>query len=129
MNTRPPSPTDTDAVFDQSMRQRYAHALQALPPSTAGALRAARRTALDPASHARTHHPALRWAGAFATVAALALGLRFFEGEPATAPAPAQQVAAVDAEELDAAIGALDENPDLYLWLAANDDLPPTPEP
>ena len=72
MNTRPPSPTDTDAVFDQSMRQRYAHALQALPPSTAGALRAARRTALDPASHARTHHPALRWAGAFATVAALA---------------------------------------------------------
>ena len=127
MNTRPPSPPDTDTAFDQSMRQRYAQALQALPPSTAGALRAARRTALDPASHARSLHPALRWAGAFATVAALALGLRFFEDEPATAPT--QQVAAVDADEFDAAIGALDENPDLYLWLAANDDLPPTPEP
>ena len=127
MNTRPPSPPDTDTAFDQSMRQRYAQALQALPPSTAGALRAARRTALDPASHARSPHPALRWAGAFATVAALALGLRFFEDEPATAPT--QQVAAVDADEFDAAIGALDENPDLYLWLAANDDLPPTPEP
>ena len=127
MNTRPPSPPDTDTAFDQSMRQRYAQALRALPPSTAGALRAARRTALDPASHARSPHPALRWAGAFATVAALALGLRFFEDEPATAPT--QQVAAVDADEFDAAIGALDENPDLYLWLAANDDLPPTPEP
>ncbi|MBZ4038617.1 hypothetical protein [Novilysobacter selenitireducens] len=127
MNTRPPSPPDTDTAFDQSMRQRYAQALQALPPSTAGALRAARRTALDPASHARSPHPALRWAGAFATVAALALGLRFFEDEPATALT--QQVAAVDADEFDAAIGALDENPDLYLWLAANDDLPPTPEP
>ena len=127
MNTRPPSPPDTDTAFDQSMRQRYAQALQALPPSTAGALRAARRTALDPASRARSPHPALRWAGAFATVAALALGLRFFEDEPATAPT--QQVAAVDADEFDAAIGALDENPDLYLWLAANDDLPPTPEP
>ena len=127
MNTRPPSPPDTDTAFDQSMRQRYAQALQALPPSTAGALRAARRTALDPASHARSLHPAMRWAGAFATVAALALGLRFFEDEPATAPT--QQVAAVDADEFDAAIGALDENPDLYLWLAANDDLPPTPEP
>ena len=127
MNTRPPSPPDTDTAFDQSMRQRYAQALQALPPSTAGALRAARRTALDPASHARSLHPALRWAGAFATVAALALGLRFFEDEPATALT--QQVAAVDADEFDAAIGALDENPDLYLWLAANDDLPPTPEP
>ncbi len=127
MNTRPPSPPDTDTAFDQSMRQRYAQALQALPPSTAGALRAARRTALDPASHARSLHPALRWAGAFATVAALALGLRFFEDEPATAPT--QQVAAVDADEFDVAIGALDENPDLYLWLAANDDLPPTPEP
>ena len=127
MNTRPPSPPDTDTAFDQSMRQRYAQALQALPPSTAGALRAARRTALDPASHASSPHPALRWAGAFATVAALALGLRFFEDEPATAPT--QQVAAVDADEFDAAIGALDENPDLYLWLAANDDLPPTPEP
>ena len=127
MNTRPPSPPDTDTAFDQSMRQRYAQALQALPPSTAGALRAARRTALDPAAHARSPHPALRWAGAFATVAALALGLRFFEDEPATAPT--QQVAAVDADEFDAAIGALDENPDLYLWLAANDDLPPTPEP
>ena len=127
MNTRPPSPPDTDTAFDQSMRQRYAQALQALPPSTAGALRAARCTALDPASHARSPHPALRWAGAFATVAALALGLRFFEDEPATAPT--QQVAAVDADEFDVAIGALDENPDLYLWLAANDDLPPTPEP
>ena len=127
MNTRPPSTPDRDAAFDQSMRQRYAQALQALPPSTAGALRAARRTALVPASHARSPHPALRWAGAFATVAALALGLRFFEDEPATAPT--QQVAAVDADEFDAAIGALDENPDLYLWLAANDDLPPTPEP
>ena len=127
MNTRPPSTPDRDAAFDQSMRQRYAQSLQALPPSTAGALRAARRTALDPASHARSPHPALRWAGAFATVAALALGLRFFEDEPATAPT--QQVAAVDADEFDAAIGALDENPDLYLWLAANDDLPPTPEP
>lgn len=127
MNTRPPSTPDAQAGFDQSMRQRYAQALEALPPSTAGALRAARRTALDPSSHARPHHPALRWAGAFATVAALALGLRFFEGEPATAPA--QQVAAVDAEEFDAAIGALDENPDLYLWLAANDDLPPSLEP
>lgn len=127
MTTRAPSPPDTDAAFDQSMRQRYAQSLHALPPSTAGALRAARRTALDAASHGHTHRPALRWAGAFATVAALALGLRFFGGEPETAPA--RQVAAVDAEEFDAAIGALDENPDLYLWLAANDDLPPTPEP
>lgn len=128
MNTRHPTPNDTDDAFDRAMRQRHLQALHALPPSTAGALRAARRTALAPSPRAAAVGPAWRWAGAFAAVAALALGLRFIEPAPVTEPVP--QVAAVASEpELDAAIGVLDENPDLYLWLAANDDLPPIPEP
>ena len=35
----------------------------------------------------------------------------------------------VDAVDADTAIAALDENPDLYLWLASNDDAVPSLEP
>ncbi|MFP7723501.1 hypothetical protein [Lysobacter sp. A3-1-A15] len=136
MSTRDPNLQARDGdAFDSAMRARYAQGLHSLPPSTAGALRAARRTALAPATRRKRTAPAWQWAGAFAAVAALALGLRFVApGAATTAMAP--QVAAADAMDADGPaadieeiVATLDENPDMYLWLAVNDDLPPTREP
>ncbi|MGH8080112.1 MAG: hypothetical protein ACREP7_06015, partial [Lysobacter sp.] len=81
----------------------------------------------------------LGWTLASSGVAAvaLALGLQFVGGQPPGAtptmptavPAMASVAAPVAADssyDPDTAVAALDENPDLYLWLASNTDaLPP----
>ncbi|MGH8084746.1 MAG: hypothetical protein ACREPV_05670, partial [Lysobacter sp.] len=75
--------------------------------------------------------------GAVAATAALVLALQLRPATPEPAPTPALAAAPGPAErasqhaeldrELEDMLAALDENPDLYLWLAANDDALPPP--
>lgn len=116
--------------FDQAMRQRYHEALTKVPTSTRARLRAARDTAAQQAPPQAGG--AWQFAGAGAAVFALVLGLQFFNAPaPVESTSADQTIAAPEAAfDADSAVAALDENPDLYLWLAVNDDaLPPFPEP
>lgn len=130
-------PTDAMArerAFDRAAQRCHAQALTALAPQTLSRLRAARH-ASSLAVPART---GLGWilAGGSAAVLALAIAVQW-QRMPMDA-APPQQTAATmtDGDVLDAAvdrddypslIASLDENPDLYLWLAANHDALPSP--
>lgn len=118
MNTQHPHDSDR---FDQAMRQLHAQAVEQVSPATRARLRAARRAV--PSTPARR---GLGWvlASGFAAVFALAIGLRLQTPAPAVAPATPSVATVSPATAFDAetAIAALDENPDLYLWLASNDD-------
>ncbi|MEH6421115.1 hypothetical protein [Pseudomonas sp. CGJS7] len=132
-------PSDPDARFDAAMRGLHAQALERVSPATRARLRTLRSEAAVQPRHGRGG--LLGWAlagsGAFAGIAALALGLQMGGNPgPASAPvaavssAPAIAVAAAPLADAtydpDTAVAALDENPDLYLWLASNSDaLPP----
>lgn len=111
---------DHDESFDRAMRDLHAQALTHVSARTRARLRAARTAAIRPA-------PArgLRWAVAsgFAAIFALAIGLQWW-GPSSTGQAPVQ-TAAIDAADYGA-VATLDENPDLYLWLASNDDTLPS---
>ncbi|MCF7221892.1 hypothetical protein [Marilutibacter chinensis] len=134
--TEPPSGPACDAVFDRTMQQLHAASLQQLTPSTLARLRTDRRAALS-ASH---RAPLFGWglASAAAAVCALAIGVAWLRTEPSPDAAPAQVAqAATDAgestagdallaAEVEAVMAPLDEDPDLYLWLAANDDALPS---
>lgn len=119
-----------DRGFDLIARRHYGEALEAIPPRTLARLRAARHATAERASPAR----GIGWmlAGGCAAVFAMAIALQL---QLNPTPAPAQTAAAnatIDAAELrsdeaGSAIAALDENPDLYLWLASNDDALPPP--
>lgn len=116
--------------FDLMARRHYQQSLQAIPPRTLARLRAARHEAATRTPPAR----GLGWmlAGGCATVFAMAIALQL---QQSPTPAPEQTAttnAAIDAadlrsDEADSVIAALDENPDLYLWLASNDDALPPP--
>ena len=126
----------SDHDFDQAARRHYAESVATLSPQTAARLRAARHTALTTAPMRR----GLNWvlAGSCAAVFAIAIALQL-QREPPAAALPVQTAAtpvldAVDAgrsnpddAEIDSLLAALDESPDLYLWLAANDDALPPP--
>lgn len=103
---RTPSPHD-----DAALQQLHAHALHSLSPATLARLREARHAATSPA---RRRHPGWWMATACSAVVALALGYGFSTQPPASPVTPAI-VAAEDSSEV------LDENPDLYVWLAATD--------
>lgn len=113
-------PNDHDEAFDRAMRGLHAQALTQVSARTRARLRASRTAAIHPA-------PArgLRWAvaGGFAAIFALAIGLQW-RGPASTGPAPTQ-TAAIEAVDYGA-VATLDENPDLYLWLASNDDTLPS---
>ena len=127
-----------DDAFDQVMRAQYASAVDHVSPPVRRRLRDARLAA----SAART--PALRlgWllgGGAMtAAVAAIAVVIALQSSPPApleatagtpTTPDPlerASQRAEADSEVEDM-LAALEEDPALYLWLAANDDTLPPP--
>ncbi|GAB2608441.1 hypothetical protein [Novilysobacter erysipheiresistens] len=126
------NPHDHD--FDLEARRLHAQALQHLSPQVRGRLRDARRASASPES-SRHRFGWLLAGGAVAVTAALVLALQLRPAAPepapalAAAPGPAErasQRAELD-RELDDMLVALDENPDLYLWLAANDDALPPP--
>lgn len=104
-----------DARFDAAMRQLHDVAVD----------RVSGRTLLQlqrPAPAMRPATARFGWplAASFAAALALVVGLQVSR-EPAPMPAatPATTHAVVDSgDDIDT---ALDENPDLYLWLASND--------
>ncbi len=113
---------DDKEVFDRDMRKLHAAAMSHISPQTLARLRAARHAAQ---TAPRPGH-AWRWiaATAFSAALAVAIGMQFL---PQSAPAPTAQpmAAAVDvAGDYNSSVPTLDENPDLYLWLASAEAAP-----
>lgn len=114
-----------DERFDHAMRALHAQSLEQVSPATRARLRVARHAAAHP-SGARAPRRGFGWvlASGTAAVFALAIGLQLRPTQaPDVAPAPAVATIATSAgTDVDTTIATLDENPDLYLWLASNDD-------
>ncbi len=113
---------DFNDNFDRQMRQLHADAVAHVSPRTLARLRAAR--------HEATRNPparsGFRWHLLVATVLpavlAVAIGLQFAQLTQTQAPAPTTDSFALDAYADPAT--DLDENPDLFLWLASSEALP-----
>ena len=122
MNTRPPHDARVDA-FDARLREIHAGAVAATPARVRLQLRP-RRDAIG--AHVSRHGWSLAAAFALALVAA---GLLWQRPSPPATPSDPQRVATAPAAvapaaeplDLDEAYAALDESPDLYLWLASSD--------
>lgn len=115
--------TDASESFDRRIRQLHATAVTQLSPQTLARLRSARQQAQTSAPR-RGH--AWRWVTvtAFSAVLAVTIGLQLL---PKPGPAPAAQpvVATVGNDDVYAnSVSALDENPDLYVWLASSEAEP-----
>ncbi|HEY1034491.1 MAG TPA: hypothetical protein VGE09_05865 [Pseudoxanthomonas sp.] len=116
-----------DTGFDAQARSLHRASLAQVSPQTLMRLRTARHEAqrAAPAGGARSW----RWltATAFSAVLAVGIGVQFLP-RTSTVPAPgaATPVAVTDGEaSLDeATTGTLEEDPDLYLWLASADAQP-----
>jgi len=113
---------EQDNAFDRDMRQLHAVAVSQVSPQTLARLRAARHAAQT--APKRGH--AWRWvtATAFSAVLAVALGVQFLP-RSGTVPASQPMVATVDNDEgYGDSVAALDESPDLYMWLASSEAEP-----
>jgi anti-sigma-K factor RskA len=113
---------EQDNAFDRDMRQLHAAAVSQISPQTLARLRSARQQAqtAPPRAHA------WRWiaASAFSAALAVALGMQFLP-QSATAPGAVPALAAVDGQDdYEEALATLDENPDLYVWLASSEAEP-----
>lgn len=140
MTTRPPdnrtlNPDSRNASFDRTARAQYASSLVHLSPAVRVGLQQARHAASQVAPGRSPRHLAWVWAGT-AVALCLIVGLqlqRIPSGHQpaaplATAPSnPAIDPPAIDDDEVARMLAALDENPDFYLWLAANDSALPPP--
>ena len=107
-----------DDAFDAAVRDVHAHALDALSPRTRAQLQLRRRAAAAPSRPwaFRT----LAWPLALTcAVAALAIGWQLRPERVPVAPAQAPLVATTT--DSDSPTLALDENPELYAWLASGD--------
>ncbi|MEL1265629.1 hypothetical protein [Pseudoxanthomonas putridarboris] len=116
---------DTHARLDAQARRLHATALSQVSPQTLSRLRAARHAAQATDAPARAGH--WRWFAAttFTAVLAVGIGLQLMPADPALPPAGEQPAAPAIAsstgtqqDDFDAAT-LLDEDPDLYLWLAS----------
>lgn len=103
--------------LDRELRHRHAQALANLSPRTLAQLQQRRKAALSPRAPAPMRAFAWPLAAACA-IGVLALGLQL--RQPEVAPATTA-VVANDSNDVDEAYAALDETPDLYLWLASSD--------
>lgn len=109
-------------AFDRDMRQLHATSMAHISPQTLARLRIARHGAQT----APQRGLAWRWitASAFSAVLAVAIGVQFL---PRSAPVSTVQpmVAATGtSNDYNDAVATLDENPDLYLWLASSEAEP-----
>ena len=109
--------TTRDDDFDRELRHHHAQSLANLSPRTLAQLQQRRQAALHPRRAAPMR--AFAWPlAAVCAIGALALGLQLRQPEIAPATTP---VIANDTSDVDSAYAALDETPDLYLWLASSD--------
>jgi hypothetical protein len=126
---------DSQNRLDRQARQWHAAALEELSPATLARLRSARHAAQTDARPARGLHGYGRWlaATAFTAVLAVGIGVRLLPwGEsPRPIEMPTVPVASngdASTNEYSAAnyssANVLDEDPDLYLWLASADAPP-----
>ena len=106
--------------FDNALRQRHAEAVTHLSVRTQVQLR--NRLAASTANPRPFVRHRIAWAAATACAAlfALVIGLQL---RPQSMPATSPATVAVDDSQVDASTtyAVLDENPDLYLWLASKD--------
>jgi hypothetical protein len=126
---------ENDDRFDNAMRDLHAQAVSQVSSATRARLRVARHAAARPSAE-REPRRGFNWVlgSGLAAVFAIAIGLQL---RPAQTPTPATSAPSAIASvaptptsfDADTAIAALDENPDLYLWLASNDDAVPSLEP
>ena len=121
--------TPDDGGFDVQARALHRASLAQMSPQAMARLRAARHEAQRAAPASGDARP-WRWltATAFTAVLAVGVGLQFLPQAPnpsspgVTTPAP---LASTDGETLDeTAAGTLEEDPDLYLWLASAEAQP-----
>jgi hypothetical protein len=112
--------TGDDDRFDALARDVHARSLDALSPRTRAQLQLRRGGALASTRTARMRMLAWPIAAACA-IAALAIGLQLHGpgSMPADAPSSTPMVAA--STDDDSATLVLDENPELYEWLASSD--------
>ena len=113
-----------DHDFDSSARAMHDTALRQLSPTTLARLRSAR-------AQAQRATPPRRWtwlaATALSGVLAVGLGVQFLPGgSPASGDSAqlAQQSTTTPAADPNGSVTLLDENPDLYLWLASSEAQP-----
>lgn len=119
-----------DARFDQAMRALHAQSLASVSSGTRARLRVARHAAAAPAG-VREPRRGFGWvlASGCAALFALVIGLQLRPTPTPVAPTAQPAIAAAPAlYDADSAMAVLDENPDLYLWLASNDDAMPSLE-
>ena len=117
------SAIDKNDAFDRDMQQLHATAVDNISPQTLARLRAARHGLGKETASQRGH--AWRWVAAstFSAVLAVAIGVQFLPTSQPVAPA-SPTVATVVADEYTTGVTALDENPDLYVWLASSEAEP-----
>ena len=113
--------------FDRSMRAVHARAVARMPARTLHALSVRRANAASAPPRPASRAGGWWLAAGFAAMFALAGGLRQPEhpSVPAGAALPslAEATVAVEAAAYDESLAALEEDPDLYLWLASQDSL------
>ncbi len=112
---------ENNQSFDHDMRRLHASAVSNISPQMLAQLRAARHAAqtAPPRGHA------WRWlaATAFSAMLAVALGVQFLPSAGPLSAAP-PVAAAGSAPGYTDTVATLDENPDLYLWLASSEAAP-----
>lgn len=119
---------DSDHAFDARMQQQHAQSLAQVSARTQAQLHARRHATVASTQHSPMR--ALAWPLAAACAAGvLALGLQW--RQPDTTPAVAPPIATASDDEFTSTelvgtefastYAALDETPDLYLWLASSD--------
>lgn len=112
---------DHDHDFDTQLRQLHAQAVERVSPRTLAQLRPRRESARNLPTKRHLHAWPLAASCAIALVAG-GLFLRYPQQEAAVTPVTAVTgVTANTDNEPGDVYAALDESPELYLWLASND--------
>ncbi len=108
-------------LLDATLRARHAVSLQHLSPRVQVQLAQRRNAALRGESTRRRSRHGYRYAAAgFAAVFALMIGLRFGPAPPNTAT-DAGTAMVVTAADASTNVTMLDEDPEFYAWLGADD--------
>jgi hypothetical protein len=111
-------------AFDEALRQRHGEAVARVSERTQAQLQQRRRAALSASASGRPRTAMRRFAWpvatSFAAIFALAVGMQLRQDSVTQASMPIATIADDD-DDVGASFAALDENPDLYLWLASSD--------